>query len=86
LGIAIICAMLWLGYEIYRTPQLGLSVPTSPPSPGTGKGGSPPNPAPIGVHHGVELFLLVLRFGILALGVLVGSLIAMRGTRLISAA
>ena len=23
-GIAIICAMLWFGYEIYRTPQLGL--------------------------------------------------------------
>jgi hypothetical protein len=74
--------MLWLGYEIYRQPQLGLSVPTSPPSPGSG----PPNTAPITVHHGVELFFLLLRFGILALGVLVGSLITFRGTRLISAA
>jgi len=81
-GVAIIVAMVWFGYEIYRTPQLGLSLPASGTPSGTG---SPSPAAPSMAQHGVELGLLVLRFGILALGVLAGSLIARKGTQLIGA-
>jgi len=56
------------------------------PASGTPSGTGSPSPAAPTVHHGVELGMLVLRFGILALGVVTGSLIARKGTQLIGAA
>jgi hypothetical protein len=67
LGIAVILGVLWLGFQMFRDPNLGL-------------GGA--KNAPTATDLGVGFVRLILRLALLFLGSISGSLIANKGIHL----
>ena len=77
LGIAIIVGVLWLAFQMWNDPNLGIA-PAAPASSKAGAAATGPTAADIGIGFG----RLILRIGLLFLGSISGSLIANKGIKL----
>ncbi len=71
LGVAIIIGVLWIAFDLWRNPTMGVSVPRT-------KGSTGPDLTDIGVGFGRLIAKIVLLF----LGSICGSLIANKGIHL----